>query len=140
MSLAQTKQVEMVYGIYYGNTKDGYNGPDSERQAGCVIGENQPDLDIIANLVASDFLSQWNEYVVVDNGPSIHIHHKVNGKIGGIALVLMYEEDIEPMECPKIRTFKEIDAKYKTAEEKLEALTLAGFELEEIVDIALAVG
>jgi hypothetical protein len=108
-----------------------------------VIGENQSDKDIIANLVASDFLCQRDEYVIINNGLSIHIHHKTKGRISGIALVLMYEEDIEPMDSwlhPKVRMFKEIDARYKSAEEKLEALTNAGFELEEIVDIALAVG
>ena len=89
------KDIQMVYGIYYGQEIDGYNGPCENREAGCVISENQSDKEIIKQLIASDFLSQWGEYIVIDNGCSIHIHHKINGRQGAIALVLIYEEDFE---------------------------------------------
>lgn len=88
------KEVEMIYGIYFGKEEDGYYVPEEPREAGCVIGENHSDEDIIKGLIASDFLSQWNDYIVIDNICSIHIHHKVNGIQGGIALVLSYEEDL----------------------------------------------
>jgi hypothetical protein len=95
------KEVEMVYGIYFGekifmDDDRAFYGPVGERQAGCVIRETQPDHEIIANLVASDFLNQWHKYEVEDNSCSIHIFHKINGKRAGLALVLSYEEDLEP--------------------------------------------
>lgn len=86
--------VESVYGIYFGKEVNGYYAPVGDRQAGCVIAENQSHEEIIKHLVASDFLCQWNKYVVIDNISSIHIHHNLNGEIGGLALVLMYEEDL----------------------------------------------
>ncbi len=90
----QLLDTEMVYGIYYGDKIDNYYGPKERREAGCVISENQSDEDLIKHLIASDFLCQWTKYIVIDNGPSIHIFHNINGKQGGIALVLMYEEDL----------------------------------------------
>ena len=39
-----------------------------------------------------------------------------------------------------LKLFKQIDARYSCATKKLDALTSAGFELEEIVQIALQVG
>jgi hypothetical protein len=101
MSLALENNVQMIYGIYFGKIEQGYVGPDGERQAGCVITENQSDEEIIANLVASDFLSQWNQYTVIHNGPSIHIYYKLEGRVGGIALILMYEEDMEQISVKK---------------------------------------
>ncbi len=102
----KAKQVEQVYGIYFGKTDSNFTGPDGERQAGRIIGENESDKEIIANLVAADFLSQWNEYVVIKYGPSIHIHHKLNDKLGGIVLVLVYEEDLEPMNTTNTKSLK----------------------------------
>jgi len=91
---AQTKEIEMVYGIHFGEKVDEYFGPCEREEAECIISENQSDESLIAQMVNADFLSQWAEYMVIDNGCSIHIHHKIKGKQGGIALVLMYKEDL----------------------------------------------
>lgn len=93
--------MEMIYRIYHGKSYGEYEGVDGERQAGCVIRENQSDKDIIADLVSSDFLSQWNEYEIEDNICTLFIYHTINKKRGAIALVLTYEEDIEPYETLK---------------------------------------
>jgi hypothetical protein len=90
----KVKEVEMVYGIYYGKVEGCYVGPHSVREAGCVVGEYQTDESLIKHLIASDFLSQWGEYIVVNYGPSMHVYNKIKGQQGGIALVLMYEEDL----------------------------------------------
>ena len=82
-------KVESIYGIYFGHSASGYVGPIGERQASCIIYENQSHQEIIDHLVASDFLDQFSTYQVIDWGPSIHIHYKE----GGIALVLAYEGD-----------------------------------------------
>lgn len=88
------KEIEMVYGIHFGEKMDEYYGPCEREEAECIISENQSDESLIAQMINADFLNQWTEYMVIDNGPSIHIHHKIKGKQGGIALVLMYKEDL----------------------------------------------
>lgn len=93
---ACVKDIEMVYGIHFGERVDGYYGPCEKEEAECIIGENESDEFLIAQMINAEFLNQWAEYMVIDNGPSIHIHHKINGKQGGIALVLMYKQDLEP--------------------------------------------
>lgn len=136
----EKKDKVMVYEIYYGERLDELYSPTAEKQAQMLIEENASDDEITKYLIACDFLSQWNEYIVIDNGPSIHIHHKVNGKIGNIAIVLMYLEDFVEIDWNKVRVFKEIDTTYSTPEEKLEALVDQGFELEDIFDIAMTIG
>ncbi len=89
------KDIEMVYNIHFAHSEDGYNFPDLEKMADCIIGDNQTDQEIIDHLIAADFLRQYNEYIVIDFGPSIHIHNAVNGKVGSVALILIYEGDLE---------------------------------------------
>lgn len=132
-------KIEMVYEIYHGERMGEYYGPSGEKQAEMIITENASDDEIIKNLIASDFLSQWADYMVIDNGPSIHIHYNVEGMKGKIVLVLMYLEDVIPMNWNKVSIFKEIDATYSYPEEKLKALTDQGFELEDIFDIAMTI-
>jgi len=90
------QEVEMVFGIYWAKEFGDYRGRDGERQASCVIKENDSDQEIIAKLVNADFLNQCGEYEVQDNICNLFVYHKINGKRGGIALALVYEEDIEP--------------------------------------------
>ncbi len=95
--MALTMGKKLVYGIYKGVKEYGHIGPIGSRLAGLLTYENAPYEDIIKDLIAADFLRNGGEYEVIDNACSIHIHHKcsVIRKIGGIALVLMYENDFD---------------------------------------------
>ena len=89
MSQTHVKEKEMLYGIYFADTHDGFNGPKGERQAGCVISENQSDEDIIKHLINADFCNPNMQYEVLDYNISIH----VNYSSGKPHIVLLYEED-----------------------------------------------
>ena len=87
--------IEMVYGIYYARYLNGWIVPCETREAGCVISDDQTDESIIKQMIAVDFLNEWGSYIVEDNKCSMHIFHKIKGHKGALALVLIYEHDLE---------------------------------------------
>lgn len=88
--LEQTKQ-EYLYGIYHVATDGLYDGAGLGRQAGIVIDDLYSAESIIAHLIASDFLSQYQSYAVTVNTNSIWIHYEE----GGNALILRYEGEFK---------------------------------------------
>jgi NhaP-type Na+/H+ and K+/H+ antiporter len=128
--------MELIYGIHFGEKVGGYFAPCEREEAECIIDEMQSDDSIIAQMVNADFLSQWAEYMVVHYGCSIHIHYKFAGKLGGIALVLLYKEDKDQ----RMELFKSITKKHEDAEDQLNELLDEGLDLEDIFDLAMSVG
>lgn len=93
------KSPELVYGIYFAQDCgkfDAFNGPDtSKRQAGIVLSDSTADSEIIAQLVASDFLNQHQEYRVSRVNESICI--LISYASGTPYLILMFETPFEAL-------------------------------------------